>query len=94
MDPFKDKEDEDKQRKEEQYKNKIIEDKKKEEERKKRVSQERKNKKNDRSNQLFSDIFPFYGEDFKYYLKNKENFEVFKKIEVILYPNFIFWFVV
>ena len=48
---------------------------------KKRESQERKNKKNNNTLKLLSDIFPFYGENFKDFMNNKEKFETFKKIE-------------
>lgn len=80
MDPFKDKEDEDKKKREEQCKNKIIEEKKKEKERKEKESQERKNKKNN-SLKFFSDIFSIHGKDYQEYIKNKDKFEIYKQIE-------------
>jgi hypothetical protein len=75
MDPFKDKEEEDKKRQEELNKTKLEEQQQKEKEKKE------KEKLNKKQINIFSDMPFFYDENFKEYLKNKVEFDKFKKIE-------------
>lgn len=78
MDPFKDKEDEDKKRKEEQEKNKLEEEKK-EKRRKKDTQRSEKHLSKNKFPIFYASIL--YRNEFKDFIKNKDDFDIFKKQE-------------